>query len=142
MEHELRQRIVAIPSPASAAEAPRPPTPPDLAEAPEEALAAPAPPWRFWIEEEVEGSVGPEAVIHDVRAALLETLVAQAPSLTSFGPDEHLVVAVDFLPRGGFAPTRPERTLVLRVLKKDLAARRSGTLSAEELEKRIEASDY
>ena len=54
-----------------------------------------------------------------------------------------LVVVVDFLPRSAFATrTRPARTLVVRVRKRELDARAAGQLAAEDLRQRIEYSEY
>jgi hypothetical protein len=50
---------------------------------------------------------------------------------------------VDFVPGGLLAPDAPpNRTLVVSVRAKDVAARARGALSAEELARRIEVSEY
>jgi hypothetical protein len=103
----------------------------------------PVPPWRFWLEsEEPEEARTPERVVLEVRSAVTDVLETQGPPLR-LSPDEFVVVVVDFLPRSAFATrTRPARTLVVRVRKRELDARASGELASDELRKRIEYSEY
>ena len=125
-----------------------PPAPPPASPASPPAVAAPlppppVPPWRFWLEsEEPEEVKTPESVVLEVRSAVTDVLETQGPPLR-LSPDEFVVVVVDFLPRSAFATrTRPARTLVVRVRKRELDARASGELASDELRKRIEYSEY
>jgi hypothetical protein len=165
--HDVRVRIapppppVAEPAPpAPAPPAPAPPGSPVAAEAgdppaPGEpgrgpiawtamAPKAPAPPpWKFWFEGGAMETRAPEAVIADVRASLVETLTAPAEALTGLPVDERVTVAVDFVPGGMFAANqRPGRTLVVSVRARDVAARARGSISLEELRRRVEISEY
>jgi hypothetical protein len=144
---ELHRRLVAPtlgipqtpPPPASPAAAP--PVPPTAAG---QLPPPPVPPWRFWPleSEEAEEPRTAERVVQDVRAAVTEVLEAQGPPLR-LGGDEFVVVVVDFLPRSAFATrTRPARTLVVRVRKRELDLRAAGQLAAEDLRQRIEYSEY
>jgi hypothetical protein len=142
---ELHRRLLS--STLGAPETPPPPSPPPGV--PLEAPAAgqlpppPVPPWRFWFEgEEAEEARSPERVVLEVRSAVTDVLERQGPPLR-LSPDEFVVVVVDFLPRSAFATrTRPARTLVVRVRKKELEARAAGQLAPDELRKRIEYSEY
>jgi hypothetical protein len=138
---ELHQRLLS-----STLGTPLPPLPPGVPGTPasaERTPPPPTPPWRFWTEsEEPEEARTPERVVEDVRTAVTEVLETQGPPLR-LGGDELVVVVVDFLPRSAFATrTRPARTLVVRVRKRELDARASGQLAAEDLRKRIEYSEY
>jgi len=142
--------LPAPPVTPPAAEAPLPPLAPEPPVAPAPPLppvawtAAP-PPWKFWFE--VGGPAetrAPETVIADVRASLVETLVAaDAATLAGLGADERVTVAVDFVAGGLFvANARPSRTLLVSVRGRDVAARGRGAISAEELRRRVEVSEY
>jgi hypothetical protein len=127
--------------PPQGPEGPAMPVPP----APPVAWSGAPPPWKFWFE--VGGPAetrAPEAVIADVRASLVDTLVAaDAGSLASLGADERVTVAVDFVTGGLFvANARPSRTLLVSVRGRDVAARVRGSISAEELRRRVEVSEY
>jgi hypothetical protein len=52
------------------------------------------------------------------------------------------VVAVDFVPGSPFVMARPQRTLVVRVRKKELDDRAAGRIAPEELHRRIEYVEY
>jgi hypothetical protein len=123
--------LIPIPSApgAPAAQSPHPPPP--------------VPPWRFWFDsEEQEEPRSPEIVVKDVRSAVTDVLENHGPPLR-LGPEEFVVVVVDFLPRSAFATrTRPARTLVVRVRKGELEDRAAGKLAADELRRRIEYSEY
>jgi hypothetical protein len=108
----------------------------------------PAPPWSQWFESEPGEVRAPESVVKDVGEAVAQVLEAQGPRLVLLAPDESVVVAVDFVPRSGrllvglgpeMRRPRAERTLVVRVRKRELDARR---LAPEELRKRIEYVEY
>jgi hypothetical protein len=130
------------PADPEAPEAPQPPQPP----APPQ-----APPWSFWFEHDEVEARGPERVIRDVGDAVTQVLETHGARLGVLRPDDALIVAVDFVPRSGrlmvgFGPEarrlRAERTLVVRVRKRELEARRDGKLAPEELRKRIEYVEY
>ena len=154
---EIRVRFPQPPQPAQAppvASAPvAPPVPPRAAANSTEppsapaprAVAPPPPPWRYWFQADLDDDPRPAAqVVTEVKTVLIQALEARGGYLTSVRPDEFLVVAVDFAPRG--FPLRPdrlaERTLVVRAKKRDLDERRGGKLSADELRKRIEVHEY
>jgi hypothetical protein len=141
----------AAPAPPSAP-APAPPSPPTPPEAPT-APAPPAPvawrttppPWKFWFEAGGPGEArAPEAVIADVRTSLIDTLAAaDAASLAGLVGDERVTVAVDFVEGGLFvANARPSHTLLVSLRARDVAARGRGAISADELKRRVEVSEY
>jgi hypothetical protein len=144
------------PAPASAA---APPVSPTTPAPPEEPLlpGAPSPPpaiagsplpqrppWLSWLPD--GGPPDPRTpakVIADVRAAVIATLEAAGTRLRGIAPDEYVTVAVDFVPAGVFvAQVRPARTVVVRARKRDLDARLLGQLSADDLRRRVEVSEY
>ena len=125
------------PSPPTPAVAPAPPAPPMWKTTP--------PPWKYWFE--VGGPAEtrtPETVIADVRASLVETLTAtEAGALSGLAPDERVTVAVDFVAGGLFvANARPTHTLLVSLRARDVAARAKGSISPEELRRRVEISEY
>jgi hypothetical protein len=151
------ERQVRLPAPRKAPadpEVPEPPQPPEAPQAPEppQPLSPPqAPPWSFWFEREEVEARTPERVIQDVGEAVTQVLEAHGPRLVVLRPDESVVVAIDFVPRSGRLLVGPgpdarrpraERTLVVRVRKRELEARRQGKLAAEELRKLIEYVEY
>ena len=139
----------APPTP-EAVEAPLPPQAPGAVAAPVPpvppvAWTAAPPPWKFWFEVGSPAETRePAAVIADVRASLVDTLVAaDAATLAGLGADERVTVAVDFVAGGLFvANARPSRTLLVSVRGRDVAARGRGAISAEELRRRVEVSEY
>jgi len=147
---ELHRRLVSSTlgtpeSPAPIAPAvPAPPAVPPVPAVAAELPPPPIPPWKSWYEqsEEPEEPRAPERVVDDVRGAVTGVMEMQGPPL-HLAPEEFVVVVVDFLPRSAFATrTRPARTLVVRVRKRELDARAAGQLASEELRKRIEYSEY
>lgn len=141
------------PAPPEAVEAPLPPQAPGPVAAPVPpvppvppvAWTAAPPPWKFWFEVGSPAETRePAAVIADVRASLVDTLVAaDAATLAGLGADERVTVAVDFVAGGLFvANARPSRTLLVSVRGRDVAARGRGAISAEELRRRVEVSEY
>ena len=143
----LRQRLqerggVSPPAaPPKAPEAPSPPAAPEAIQGPE---WPPAPPWEIFFDfGEPQDTRTPEAVIQEVRQAVMGTLAAQGGRLSGVRPEEQVVVAVDFLPS---LRTRlraaPERTLVIRVPKKDLDDLKASRLSSENFLKRVQTSEY
>jgi len=133
------------PAPPAAPEAPQPgePGPAGWTPAPAPPLPAP-PPWKFWFEPGTPSETrAPETVIADVRASLIETLTAPSVALSGLPGEERVSVAVDFVPGGLFAANaRPGRTLVVSVRARDVAARARGSITAEELRRRVEVSEY
>jgi hypothetical protein len=129
------------PPPAPEAPAvPVPPAPPNPAPAP----LPPAPPWKFWFPTELpQDQRDPAAVVADVRVALVDALAAEGGRLSGLGGDERVTVAVDFVVGGIFvARARPEKTLVVSARVKDVQARARRAISAEELRKRVEVTEY
>ncbi len=104
----------------------------------------PAPPWEIFFDVgEPQDARTPEAVIQEVRQAVVGTLAAHGRRLSGLRPEELVVVAVDFLPslRAGLRAV-PERTLVIRVPKKDLDDLGASRLSSQDFAKRVQASEY
>lgn len=131
------------PAPPAAPEAPQPGEPGPAGWTPAPPLPAP-PPWKFWFEAGTPSETrAPEAVIADVRASLIKTLTAPTVALAGLPGDERVSVAVDFVPGGLFAANaRPRRTLVVSVRARDVAARARGSITADELRRRVEVSEY
>lgn len=137
--HDVRVRVAvpAVPQPAP----PQPPQPPQPPGAPEPLAPPPPPPWKFWFDigsGAPTDARSPDAVVADVRAALIESLTA--PGATSgLAGDERVTVAVDFVEGGLFvANARADRTLLVSVRARDVAARARGAISVEELRRRVE----
>lgn len=126
--------------------APTPPPGPLPSAAPLPPLAPlpPAPPWRFWFNsDEREDSRGPDRVVADVKGAVAQALETQGAHLRSVRPEEFVSVAVDFVSPWGFDDeTRPEKTVIVRVRKRDLDERQAGKIAPEELRKRFEYVEY
>jgi hypothetical protein len=151
---EIERRVRAHLAPPLPPAAPTPPAPPaapvPIPPSPERP-EAPEPPWSFWFEHEPADGRSPERVIHDVGEAVREVLEAHGPRLRVVRPEEAVVVAVDFTGRSRtfgagwrdeVARARSERTLVVRVRKRELEARQQGKLGEEELLRRIEFVEY
>jgi hypothetical protein len=122
-------------------EAPAPP-PPVPAASPQ---PLPAPPWRFWFvgPDAEEDTRSAERVVADVKTAVTQVLEKDGASLRLVRPEEFVAVTVDFVPQLALLrASNRERTLVVRVKKKDLSERQAGRLSADELVKRIDYSEY
>jgi len=142
-EHQLEMFLAAPPAPPSA---PGPPAPaasiPEVPPAPE-APMGPAP-WQYWfsIDEPGDGRTG-EAVVRDVKAAVTALLEKQGGQLRDLRPEEYVAVAVDFVARPlVVGSSRAQKTLVVKVRKRDLDERRAGRLGAEALRQRIEYAEY
>lgn len=145
--HDVRIRLAPVPAPApDAPEAPSPPAVGGAPPAPEppEAPLPPPPPWKFWFEAGApQDDRTPEALVADVRGAVIDTLAMPRETLSGLGGDEFLTVAVDFVPGGFFASrARPERTLVVRARVRDVEARGRGAITLEELRRRLLVVDY
>ena len=117
-----------------------PSTPPGPA--PPENAAAP-PPWKFWFPTDAAAERRtPDAVIADVRGALIDAL-ASGVRVSGLPADERVAVAVDFVPGGIFvASARPEKTIVAIARARDIEARARGAITPDELKKRVEVSEY
>ncbi len=143
--------LAPAPPPLPPASAPPPPAlgrvPPMPSEPHVEVLgppAAPAPPappgWPFWFGEEEGEDAPPERILSDVRRAIVSGLGAYRGELARLGPDEFVVVAVDFVQ--GTADRAGSRTVVARARKRDLAEHRAGRISADALRARVEFDEY
>jgi hypothetical protein len=146
---ELRVEVTAAPQPAEGPVAAATPAPPVAPAAPATPLPAeaplpPPPPWKFWFQEaEARDTRTAEAVVADVRRALVEALDSGPGRVPGLRPEEFVTVAVDFEPAGLFAQhPRPERTLLVRARVRDLEARARGSIAAEELRRRVEVIEY
>lgn len=123
---------------------PAPPRAPDAPEAPTLPEAPAPPPWKFWFETGTpEEKRTPEAVVADVRGAVIDALVAQGERLVGLAGDDRITVAVDFVPGGLFAAqARPEKTLVVSARVRDVDARARGAITPAELRRRVEVTEY
>jgi len=133
-------RVRVAPSPEVHVEVTSPPSPP---EPPAPGVTAAPPPWKFWFETQATTEKRtPEAVIADVRAALVDAL-ATGVRVSGLAGDERVAVTVDFVPGGIFAASaRPEKTLVVTARARDVEARARGALTPEELKTRVEVTEY
>jgi len=132
------------PEPAAAvvpAEAPSPPEAPTPPEAP----LPPTPPWTLWFDAgfaEEEPETPAATLVTRMRGALVDTLSSHGATLRALRDEEMIAAAVDFVPGFPFAGGRVEKTLVVRVRKKDLDERRAGRIGAAELKTRIAVEEY
>jgi hypothetical protein len=128
----------APPAPPQAPDTPAPPPPPEAPQAP-----AP-PPWKFWFETGApEEKRTPEAVVADVRGAVIDALITQVGRQVGLAGDERITVAVDFVPGGLFAAqARPEKTLVVSARVRDVDAGNRGAITPEEFRRRVEVTEY
>lgn len=145
---ELHVEVAATQTPAGEAAPAAPPAPAvpaaPAAPVPAEAPLPPPPPWKFWFQEAgAPDTRTAEAVVADVRRALVAALENGPGRVPGLRPEEFVTVAVDFEPAGLFAQRlRPERTLLVRARVRDLEARARGSLPAEELRRRVEVIEY
>jgi hypothetical protein len=139
---EVRVEVHAVAPDAQ--EPPAPPQAPGAPSPPEAPLPPVPPPWKFWFETGApEEKRTPEAVVADVRGAVIDALAAQGERLGGLAADERITVAVDFLPGGIFAAqARPGKTLVVTLRVKDIDARARGAITPEELRRRVEVTEY
>jgi hypothetical protein len=85
----------------------------------------------------------PDAIVADVRAALVDALATHPGRVAGLGPDECVTVAVDFESAGRVARRpRPERTIVVRARVRDMEARAAGAIGPDELRRRLEILEY
>jgi len=124
--------------------APAPPEPAAPKAAPEAPLPPVPPPWKFWFSTRTPAETRtPEAVVADVRAALVDALGTQGSRLAGLAGDERVTVTVDFVPGGFFAAqARPQKTLVVSARVRDVEARGRSVITADELRKRVEVTEY
>jgi hypothetical protein len=134
-------RVRTTPTPEVHVEVTTPPPPPEAPPAPE-VVPAP-PPWKYWFQTDATAEKrAPEAVVADVRGALVDVL-ANGVRLTGMAADERVTVTVDFVPGGILAASaRPEKTLVVTTRARDVEARARGAITPEEFEKRVEVTEY
>jgi hypothetical protein len=136
----------AAPSPAPVPVLPLEPLPPGVPAPPTSIAGVPLPqppPWRFWFDGGPPDPRTPAKVIADVRAAVVAILESAGARLGGVAPGEYVTVAVDFVPAGVFvSQVRPARTVVVRARKQDLDARSRGQLSADDLRRRVEVTEY
>lgn len=104
----------------------------------------PPPPWKYWFE---SGGTRDErtaqAMIADVRRALVDALEGHAARVDGLPPEEYVTVAVDFeVPDPFAAQVRPERTLVVRARVADIAARARAAIDLDEFRRRVEVVEY
>jgi hypothetical protein len=150
----LRLSPSGLEAPPPAPQAPSTPEAPAAPEAPSSAPAAPPPPeappapppppWKFWFEAtSPPDDRTPEALVADVRKAVIDALGAPDVKLSGLGGDEFLSVAVDFVPGDFFASAaRPEHTLVVRARVRDIEARGRGAITPGELRRRVLVVEY
>jgi hypothetical protein len=128
-------------APEPPAAVPAPPPPPAPAEAP---LAPLPPPWKYWFN--VEGpheTRTPDALVADVRRALVDALATHPGRLAGLGPEESVTVAVDFETADTLVRiSRPVRTLVVRARVRDMEARAAGAIAPDEMRRRLEVVEY
>ena len=143
LSRDLHNRLAAPPASPRPAGAPVVPVAP-VAGASSTSPAPPPPPWRSWFPTDgPPDDRPPDAIVADVRAAVIATLAGEGARLRGLATDEFVAVAIDFVPVGVFvSEARPARTILIRARKKDLDARQAGKLSAEELQSRVEVSEY
>jgi hypothetical protein len=128
---------VAPPAPPAPAVPPAPRVP---AVPPPPAPGAPGAGWPFWFGEADGEAAPPDRVLGAVRRAIVAGLGAHRGGLSLLGPDEFVVVAVDFVPR--LADRAGTRTVVARARQRDLADHRAGRLTADALQARVEFDEY
>jgi hypothetical protein len=148
MQRELERRLQADVRAALAGASAAPPAPaPPAAPAPPltpEAPMPPAPPWALWFEagESEEAEAPTEVVVERMRDALAATLAEHGMALRGLRPEETIAAAVDFVPSFPFDGGRGEKTLVLRVKKRDLEESEAGRIGPDQLRARIEVVEY
>ena len=120
-------RVAPVPPMPPAAAVPRTPV------VPRTPPARPAPPI-------VASPPAAETMVADVRRAIVAGLSGYRGDLATVGPEEFVVVALDFLP--GFADRSGAQTIVARARKRDLAAHRAGRLSSDAFRARVEFDQY
>jgi len=126
------------PEPATPVAPPDAPTPP-------EAPLPPTPPWTLWFDAgfaEEEAETPAATLVTRMRGALVDALLSHGATLRALRDEETIAAAVDFVPGFPFAGGRVEKTLVVRVRKKDLAERQAGRIGADELKTRIAVAEY
>ena len=118
---------------------------PPAAPTPPEAPLPPTPPWTLWFDAgfaEEEPETPAATLVTRMRGALVDTLSSHGATLRALRDEETIAAAVDFVPGIPFAGARVERTLVVRVRKKDIDERQAGRIGAAELRTRIAVEEY
>lgn len=133
-------------TPAGAApQTPSVPEPP-LAPTPPEPPLPPSPPWTLWFDaglaEEESEPPATAVVVARMRTALVDALSGHGALLRALRGEETVAAAVDFVPGFPFDGARVEKTLVVRVRKKDIDERSAGKIGPEELKARVEVEEY
>ena len=141
-EPEAALAVRAPEAPRAPADPPMPPVPPipRAAALPPPPVPAGLPGWPFWFGDADAEDAPPDRVLDDVRRAIVGGLGAYRGGLDLLGPDEFVVVAVDFVPR--MADRASARTVVARARKRDLVDHRAGRLSAAALQARVDFEEY
>lgn len=137
---EAPEPLEAAPAPPVPPVPPEPPVPAALPPPPAPVAPAVPPGWPFWFGEVEAEDGSPDRVLADVRRAIVAGLGAYRGGLALLGPDEFVVVAVDFVPR--LADRGGSRTVVARARKRDLVDHRAGRLSDAALQARVEFDEY
>jgi hypothetical protein len=85
-----------------------------------------------------------QAMVEQVREALVGALEAHGQELRGLDPAETVTVAVDFVGSPGPMALRPRvrGTLVVRALVRDVQARQAGQLSSDDFRQRVQARLY
>lgn len=145
----VRLRLSDDALPALPPPAPRPPPPapaaPRIAPLPETRAvpplpAAPPAPLTPPVAPAPPAPPSTEAILADVRRAIVSGLAGYRGELARLGPEEYVVVAIDFVP--GPADGSAPQTVVARARKRDLADHRAGRLSASAFGARVEFDQY
>ena len=138
---EIHRRQPEPAPPVAPSDAPLPPEAPTPPEAP----LPPTPPWTLWFDAgfaEEQAETPAATLVTRMRGALVDALSSHGATLRALRDEETIAAAVDFVPGFPFAGGRVERTLVVRVRKKDLAERQAGRIGADELKTRIAVAEY
>jgi hypothetical protein len=143
-ENNLRVQLGTLQRP------PVPPAPPGAtaaAAAPETPVAAgpappPEPPWRAWVGTAQEMAQLNQAMVEQVRDALVSALEAHGNELGGLAPEETVTVAVDFVGAPLGLRPRVRGTLAVRALVSDVQAREAGKLSSADFRQRVQARLY
>ncbi|HET7292574.1 MAG TPA: hypothetical protein VFM88_09125 [Vicinamibacteria bacterium] len=138
VQWEIQRRHPEQPTAPAPPEAPSPPEPPAAPE-------PPIPPWTLWFDAglEDEASEAPAAtVVARMRTALVDALSTHGGTLRALRPEETIAAAVDFVPGFPFGVAKVERTLVVRIRKRDLDERKAGRIGPDELKARVEVAEY
>ena len=105
-------------------------------------MALPAP-WVFFLEDSTEDTRSAGQAESDVKEALVATILEDASVLKSLEPTDTISVSVDLVSRPQpWVRAKPTRTIVVRVLRSDIAAYAAGKLTRDDLVKKIQTKAY